>query len=101
MVLVTSTWCITTTRTNTLNNLSSDSIAQPTTQSLSIEPVRQKRASLNFTATGNYSTFTVSAFQTDRSQLHGHLTGITGFCQISGVVILPGRPLVDASRSPD
>ncbi len=59
---------ITSARSDTLNQQLSDQFAQATTQSISIVPVLQKRASLNFTATGNYSTFQTSIFQTDRSE---------------------------------
>ena len=64
---------ITTARADTLNRKESESIAQPTSQSISTVPVLQKSATLDFILTGNYSTITVSAFQTDRSEA----TGIT------------------------
>jgi len=71
---------ITTSRTYTLNQLQSDQLAQATTRSISILPVLQKRASLNFAVTGNYSTFLTSIFQTDRSEentaLDERITGI-------------------------
>jgi uncharacterized protein (PEP-CTERM system associated) len=59
---------VTTAREDTLERQTSDSLAQPTSQSLSVVPVLLKRTSLNFTARGKYTTLTASAFQTDRSQ---------------------------------
>jgi hypothetical protein len=58
---------ITTGRRDTLNQQQSDFLAQSTTDSISAEPILQKRADLNFSIFGQYSTISTSFFQTDRS----------------------------------
>jgi hypothetical protein len=58
---------ITTSREYTLSQQLTDPLAQSTTLSLSIIPVLQKRAALNFAVTGRRTVFRTSIFQTDRS----------------------------------
>ena len=62
---------ITTGRRDTLNQQQSDFLAQSTTDSISAEPILQKRADLNFSIFGQYSTISTSIFQTDRSSRSG------------------------------
>ena len=60
---------ILTSRRETLNQQQQAFFALPTTQSISIIPVLQKRATVNITVIGNHSTYEASVFQTNRSDL--------------------------------
>lgn len=58
---------ITTARSAVFDQIVDDDITRPTTQSISISPVRQKRTTANIEAFGKHSTYRLSIFENDRS----------------------------------
>ena len=58
---------ITTARSAVFDQIVDGGFATPTTDSISISPVLQKRATVNIEAFGKYSTYRLSIFETDRS----------------------------------
>ncbi len=58
---------ITTARSDVFDQILENDLGSATTQSISISPVLQKRATFNIEASGKFSTYRLSFFDTDRS----------------------------------